>query len=142
MCASQKPARTVGIFEVVSFPAFEPAQAIAKLDTGAYSGAIHCSSIVEKQADNGPVLEFYPLNQKTPVQLEDFAVRYVKSSNAERQKRYFIETYIILAGRKYEIVLSLTDRSQMKWQVLIGRRFLKQHGFIIDVRKPSKYRKA
>lgn len=138
----QKRPKIVGVFELVSFPEFGNEQTIAKLDTGAYTGALHCSSIREISTDNGKVLEFVPLEAKTPVRLEEFAISYVKSSNGQRAKRYFIDTTIRLAGREYEIVLSLTDRRDMKWQVLIGRRFLRSAGFVVDARKPSKYRKA
>jgi len=134
--------KVVGVFEAVNFPSFSDADVIAKLDTGAYSGAIHCSRIKQLSRESGPGLEFYPLNSDEPVIFEEFAVRYVKSSNGDKKKRYFVETEIKIAGRTYPIVLSLTDRTDMKWQVLIGRKFLKQHGFIVDARKPSRYGKS
>lgn len=134
--------KIVGVFEIVKFPDFDDAQAIAKLDTGAFTGALHCSSIAEKDTEKGKVLEIMPLDSKKPYVFEEFAINYVKSSNGERAKRYFVDTKLVLGGQEYEVVLSLTDRSDMKWQVLIGRRFLRSAGFVVDARRPSKYRKA
>ncbi len=134
--------KVVGVFEAVNFPSFSNTDVIAKLDTGAYSGALHCASLEEVKGEAGPSLKFYPLSSRKSVTYDEFAVRFVKSSNGDRQKRYFIETKIKIAGNTYPIILSLTDRSDMKWQVLIGRKFLKQHGFIVDARKPSRYGKS
>jgi len=142
MSGSMPLSKIVGVFELIKLPMLGPQEIIAKLDTGAYSGALHCSQIRQIASDFGTILEFYPLDQKTPVTTDEFAVRFVKSSNGKREKRYFIETNIVLSGKKYPIVLSLSDRSKMRWQVLIGRKFLKQHGFVVDASKPSRYGKA
>lgn len=137
-----KQPKIVGVFELVRFPEFGNKQAIAKLDTGAYTGALHCGSIKEISSEKGKLLEFTPLDSGESVRVEEFAIAWVKSSNGTRTKRYFIDTKIMLSGKEYEIILSLTDRSDMRWQVLIGRKFLRSSGFVIDARKPSKYRKA
>jgi hypothetical protein len=61
--------------------------------------------------------------------------KYVRSSNGESQSRYFIKTQVKFAnGKKYPITMSLTDRSSMKFPVLIGRRLLAGR-FIVDVGK-------
>lgn len=41
---------------------------------------------------------------------------------------------ITLFGEKFEIELSLSDRSKMDYPVLIGRKLLKK-GFVVDVSK-------
>lgn len=124
--------KIIGTFEQVRFPEFHNAAVTAKIDTGAYTGALHCSHIEEIEVEGGKVLSFVPLGSVQPIQKDEFVVKYVKSSNGERESRYFIATYIVLGAKKYKITLSLADRSDMKWPVLIGRRFLKQHHFLID----------
>ncbi len=126
---------TIGIFERVAFPEFGIRAAIAKIDTGAYTGALHCSIITERNDDEGKVLVFKPLESDQLVQRENFVIRYVKSSNGAYQKRYFIDTQIDISGVTYPIILSLTDRSGMRWPVLIGRRFLRRNHFLVDVKK-------
>jgi hypothetical protein len=41
-------------------------------------------------------------------------------------------------GQAYPITLTLTDRAAMKYQLFIGRKFLRLHGFLVDVNHPSK----
>ena len=129
--------KTVGSFESVIFPEFPAIGNVwAKIDTGAYTGALHCTLIHEEQAADGPVLHFSPFDHpETKISTADFAVKHVKSSNGLTSDRYFINTEITIEGHTYPISLSLADRSEMKWPVLIGRRFLKKNGFVGDVRK-------
>jgi hypothetical protein len=53
-----------------------------------------------------------------------------------------ITTDIEVEGQKYPIILSLADRSAMKWPVLIGRRFLRKNHFLVDVHHGKKYSQA
>lgn len=130
----------IGTFEQVSFPEFNSDPVRAKIDTGAYSGALHCQDIKEIDLEDGKVLSFLPLGGHEVVQKDDFLIKYVRSSNGKRQKRYFIATEILVQGKPYEIMLSLADRSEMKWPVLIGRRFLKHNNFLIDPSRAYGYR--
>ena len=59
-------------------------------------------------------------------------IRHVKSSNGAVQERIFIKTTLRLFGREYETELSLTDRKNMKYPMLIGRKFLEGR-FVVDV---------
>src|SRR5699024_4900525 len=70
-------------------------------------------------------------DQKIEVPLHD--QREVKSSNGTKELRYFIKTDIEFFGKSYEIECSLADRSAMKYPLLIGRKFLKKRGFLVDV---------
>ena len=129
---SSGPVRVVGAFESVVFPEFSTEPVIAKIDTGAYTGALHCNMIEERHTDSGKVLAFRPFELDTEVVREEFVIKYVRSSNGKREKRYFITTKIKLQGKQRLISISLTDRSDMKWQVLIGRRFLRQYKYLVD----------
>lgn len=121
-------------FEKVDFPLFNLEGVKAKIDTGAFTGAIHCTKIVEEDKPNGKILRFSPFDHpEIEVVMTDFAVKYVRSSNGGSQSRYFINTDITIKGQTYPIILSLADRSEMKWPVLIGRRFLRKHNFLVDV---------
>jgi hypothetical protein len=95
---------------------------------------LHCTKIEEESTKIGTVLHFspfvYPDNKIT---INDFTVRIVRSSNGTQEKRYFIKTFITLKGETYPVLLSLADRSNMKWPVLIGRRFLRKNRFLVDV---------
>lgn len=129
----------IGSFESVTFPEFNGYEVMAKIDTGAYTGALHCTKIREEESENGPILHFSPFDHpEIEISLSEFAVNHVRSSNGKVESRYFIDTSITVCGETYPIVLSLADRSEMKWPVLIGRKFLRKHNFIVDVNRVSK----
>ncbi len=129
--------KTLASFEPVTFPEFSViGKVMAKIDTGAYTGALHCTKIHEDASEQGNVLKFSPFDHpEIEILTLDFAVRHVRSSNGESVSRYFINTQINIQGDTYPITLSLADRSEMKWPVLIGRRFLRKNHFLVDVNK-------
>ncbi|MDZ7693746.1 MAG: RimK/LysX family protein [Balneolaceae bacterium] len=47
----------------------------------------------------------------------------VKSSNGLTEQRYIVKTIIHLLDESYKIELSLTDRSEMKYPVLLAESF-------------------
>lgn len=61
-----------------------------------------------------------------------YKIKNVKSSNGKTEERIFVKTVIELSNKRYEVELSLTDRKDMKYPMLIGRKFLQGH-FIVDV---------
>jgi hypothetical protein len=126
--------KVIGVFEAVGFPEFGVANVSAKIDTGAYTGALHCEHIEETEREGVPVLVFRPLDGTKEITKAEFLVKHVKSSNGDGQTRYFITTDIELHGNVLPILLSLTDRRDMKWPLLIGRRFLQQNNFVVDPR--------
>lgn len=126
----------IGRLEKVDFPEFGIDQVQAKIDTGAYTSALHCSYI--KQANT--ILHFVIQHQAGETQLEkeftttDFKRRKIMSSNGKSQLRYVIKTTIHIGGKIFKAEFSLTDRSRLKNPVLIGRKILKGK-FLVDVSK-------
>jgi hypothetical protein len=132
----------VGGFEKVSIPQFGVLNVVAKVDTGAYSGALHCSDI--KVVRRGPekirILKFIPLGKsKLSTETEHFMETYVRSSNGHRIKRFLIDTEIEIDNTVYPIRIGLSNRSEMKRPVLIGRRFLRRNNMIVDVTINQEY---
>lgn len=135
-----KNAKVLGPFEQVGFPTFGMDNVTAKIDTGAFTGALHCTKIDEIESDEGKILRFSPFDHpELVINTAEYITKQVKSSNGERQRRYFIETVIVLQDKRYKILLSLADRSEMKWPVLIGRSFLRAQHFLVDVNKMNQY---
>ena len=62
---------------------------------------------------------------------KEFNTIKVRSSNGIAQKRYEIKSTLKIFGKVYKISLSLSDRKEMKFPVLIGRKFLNGK-FIVD----------
>jgi hypothetical protein len=129
----------IGAFEKVSFPEFGIKEVTAKIDTGAYTGAIHATNIVEEKQADKMVLHFSPVNHPSTVYTtEDYFIKPVTSSNGHLEQRYFVDTEIVVNDTKYPILISLTDRSAMTWPVLIGRRFIRANKLLVDVTRINK----
>lgn len=129
-----KQQKIVGSSEIVDFPEFKLCDVPAKVDTGADTGALHCTKIEEKTVKGRQVIEFSPFDKpEVTITADVFSRRHVRSSNGQAKSRYFISTVISVQGVQYPIQLSLADRTEMTWPVLIGKRFLADNEFLVDV---------
>lgn len=120
----------IGRREYVDFPELNLFHLEAKIDTGAYTSALHCHCIEE----NCNTLYFRVFEHMPVLVFQDYSKKQVKNSFGDTEERYIIKTLMILGKRKIRISLSLTDRSKMKYPVLLGRRALKGK-FIVDIEK-------
>ena len=127
--------KTVGPYLAVDLPQLGIDQLSAKIDTGAFSGALHASGIKEVTDEQGrKLLQFTPHgSDQELIQVDTYHKRRVKSSNGEASLRYAFETEIVILEETYLITITLTNRSSMKYPMLIGRKFLRTHGFLVDV---------
>ena len=123
----------IGRFDKADFPALHLNDIAIKIDTGAYTSSIHCENIVEK--DNIIHCTFldeeHPLYNNREFVFKDYDVVFVRSSNGIIQKRYMVQSNIKLFNKIFKISLSLSDRQEMRYPVLIGRKFLTKK-FIVD----------
>ncbi|CAM1352367.1 ATP-dependent zinc protease family protein [Tenacibaculum crassostreae] len=130
--------KLIGRIEKISFLKWDIEDLPAKIDTGAYTSAIHCKHIEEVDG----VLQFILLCPKTEkynnklLQTTKYQVKSIRSSNGKKQKRYIVSTSVLFYEKKYKIKLSLSDRGKMTYPVLIGRKFLNKK-FIVDVSKKN-----
>ncbi len=143
------PKRLLGRRELVDFPAFALGGIEAKVDTGAYTSAIHCTDIhVETEGLAQPVLRVCLLDpghaeaDGRPLTFTEFALRDIRSSNGEVQERYVIRAVVRLYEEDFEADFSLSDRSDMKYPVLLGRSLLRQGQFVVDVARRNLSHKA
>ena len=132
--------KIIGRIERIDLPKFNLSNIDAKIDTGAYTSSIHCHLINKLSINNENIVQFKILDPKHPnyqeinIKLPIHSEKFVKSSSGESEKRIFIKTQISLFNKTFDIELSLTDRSRMKYPILLGRKALKDR-FIVDVSK-------
>lgn len=125
--------KVIGRFDKADFPALHLENIAVKIDTGAYTSSIHCENIVEKD----DVLhctfldEEHPLYNGKEFQFREYDIVFVRSSNGIIQKRYQVETTIKIFDKVFKISLSLSSRQEMRFPVLIGRKFLTKK-FVVD----------
>jgi hypothetical protein len=131
---TSKEKRIIGRREYIDFPELGLKTIIAKMDTGAYTSALYCQDIRE---ENG-VLVFRlldPSYNNYDTHEHRFTVygqKNIKNSFGEIETRFTIKTIVKIGRRRIKSVISLTDRSDMRYPVLIGRKILNNR-FIIDV---------
>lgn len=125
-----------GCLEQVGFPELGVTSVQAKIDTGAYSGAVHCTNIrvVRRGPEKRRVLKYNLLGKSTVSETEEFASTFIRSATGHRIRRHVIDTTIEVRGKQYPVRIGLADRSDMKRPVLLGRRFLRENNIVVDVR--------
>lgn len=136
-------ANILGRTEVVDLPEWKFEGLEAKIDTGAYTSSLHCHHVEAFNKENAEWIRFnlldpsheYYNNQILEMPL--LAQREVKSSNGMSELRYFVKTKIRIFDKELPIELSLSDRSAMKFPLLLGRKFLMRQKFIVDVSKTN-----
>lgn len=138
------PARKIiGRIELVDLPEWNFNDLEAKIDTGAYTSSLHCHDLEAFKQDGKNWIKFYLLDpdhesyNEQEIRMPVHDQREVKSSNGETELRYFIRTKVIFFDEAYDIEFSLTDRSAMKYPLLIGRKFLQKGPFLVDVTKEN-----
>lgn len=125
--------KVIGRFDKADFPALHLEEIAIKVDTGAYTSSIHCADIKEEDGVlNCTFLdEEHPLYNGKKFTFNDYDIVFVRSSNGMIQKRYQVETSIKIFDKVYKISLSLSSRQEMRFPVLIGRKFLTKK-FVVD----------
>jgi len=120
----------IGRREFIDLPELHLYNIEAKIDTGAYTSALHCEKI-ELQNSQLCIKVF---NNSPWICFDNFEKRFIKNTSGIGEERFVIKTLIIIGKRKIRSRLSLTNRAEMKYPVLLGRKFLKGK-FIVDVEK-------
>ena len=126
--------KIIGRVDVIDFPELGLYDINVKIDTGAYTSAIHCSEIIEENSTLRCIFNSTTHQNfgKTEIVFDTFWRTDVKSSNGYKENRYKVESEVVFFGKTYKIDLTLSTRDDMRFPVLIGRQFLKRK-FIVDV---------
>lgn len=134
-----KPYPRIGWREWVGLPNLGIKRIKVKVDSGAKTSALYADRIKKIGRRHGnDLIEFvvYPeqehKDKKIHVQAEAIDYRRVRSSNGSLDLRPVIITPIMIMGVEWDIELTLADRNQMGFRMLLGRSAIKGR-LIIDV---------
>jgi hypothetical protein len=125
---------TIGRLEHIALPGFGVERVQAKIDTGAYRSALHFQKVRTRTVDGRKeLLVTVRMGGRRVTKIfRRFQRVTVKSSNGDTSRRWLITTKVKLNGHSVPTQFTLFDRSDMKHQVLLGRKFLRGR-FVVDV---------
>lgn len=127
----------VGALEKCNLPALGIHAMQIRVDTGAATSSLHVDNLEEfTKADEQWVrFDIHPdvHDVKSVVTREAKVVskKRVKSSTATLERRFVIRTQIEISEQTWDINLTLTDRSEMSYLMLLGREAM-QGRLIVD----------
>jgi len=131
----------IGWREWVSLPELGIPAIKAKIDTGAKTSALHTFHIESFEEDNKEYIKFkiHPLQKDPDNIIECIAPvidkRSVKDSGGHAEERFVISTPLQIGEFIIPIEITLTNREDMLFRMLLGRSALIKAGIEVD---PSK----
>lgn len=130
----------IGWREWVSLPTAGLKWIKAKIDTGARSSSLHAFDVEEFQRNNVNWVRFCVRpwqdseEDATTIECPVHDRRAVRSSSGHTEQRIVVLMRIGLIGREINAEVTLSNRDEMGFRMLIGREALRQ-GFIVDPAK-------
>lgn len=119
-----------GSIETVAVPSLGIESLTAKVDTGAWTGALHCTDIYE---ENG-MLHFTPLGDTAlATTVAEYESRQVRGATGHVVERYIIPVTLVIKGKLYETTVGLSNRQLLRREMLLGRKFLIENNILVDV---------
>ena len=136
---SKKEPTIIGWMEYIDLPDTALKRMKAKIDTGARTSALHATDIELFQKDGTLWVKFNTWLERNGAAIHMEApvhdTREIKNTGGISEKRVVIETNMLLMGKIWPISISLADRSNMRFPMIIGRTALKQHNIAVHTRK-------
>lgn len=137
MAKKKAPTPVLGWREWVSLPELGILAIKPKIDTGAASSSIHAMHLKTFHRDGATWVRFdvHPEQRSSRVTVRVEApvheFRMVRSSSGHAAKRPVIVTPVEIAGQRWPIELTLANRDQMGFRMLLGRQALRGR-FLVD----------
>ncbi|GAB4342627.1 MAG: ATP-dependent zinc protease [Flammeovirgaceae bacterium] len=132
------PKKILGATDFVDLPELNLLNVSCKIDTGADVSALHCEKVRLVEKDGVEYISIVPLDpshhqyQRKVLKFRNFKEKKIKNSFGDSEFRYSIRTNIFILGEIFPVELTLTDRGNMKYPLLLGKNVLKNR-FLVDV---------
>ena len=131
----------IGWMEHLDLPLLGLRQIKAKIDTGARTSALHATQIETFEREGADWVRFQVQpDEHAPVQWVEAPIhdrRPIKNTSGIPEERIIIRTHLKLTDRSWVISVSLTDRSNMRFQMIVGRTALKNHNIAVHTRRAN-----
>lgn len=126
----------IGWREWVSLPDLGVAQIKVKVDTGARSSSLHATKIrmFERDGEKWVRFQINPDQDRTDNKINAEAkiidLRSIRSSSGAAEMRPVIKTRIQLLNRNWSIELTLSNRDEMGFRMLLGRQAFRKKFYV------------
>ncbi len=135
MSAKKEPLPAVGWRELVALPELGLTAVPAKIDTGARTSSLH-ATVLDRFERNGRnyvrfAVDFGRQHVRQVCEAVQVDRRGITSSNGETQMRLIVKTPMRIGAVEFRAEISLADRSDMQFPLLIGRTALRRR-FVVD----------
>lgn len=127
---------TFGWREWVKLPELGLSAIKAKVDTGARTSALHAFNLRPFLEDGKQRIEFsiHPkqkdINTVQICYADVLDERLVTDSGGHQEKRWVIETALVIGDHSWPIEMTLTARDNMKFRMLLGRTALENNALV------------
>ncbi|MFY8350686.1 ATP-dependent zinc protease [Pseudoalteromonas sp. SSM20] len=126
----------IGRLENIDLPEFGIFQMPVRIDSGAQTSSLHVDNVERITISGKPAVAFdlHPELHNVAAKVRCQAVikdqRKIKSSNGVREQRFVIITRAKLGDLSWPIEITLTDRSDMTYLMLLGRQAMGEKFYI------------
>ena len=117
----------IGSIESCNLPDIGIKQLQVRVDTGAKTSSLHVDNLEKFTRSGKPWVHFdihpdvYDVSKIISCKAALYDMRSIKSSNGQSEKRYVIKTMMQLGSHSWPIEITLTDRADMSYLMLLGR---------------------
>ena len=135
----EHPLLIIGWMEYVDLPDFGLLDLKAKIDTGARTSALHATDIETFMKGDADWVRFTTHathgGKNTRLECPVSSKRSIKNTSGVPEERIIIRTKFRIAKRSWTIDLSLADRENMAFGLIVGRTALKNHSIAVHTRR-------
>jgi hypothetical protein len=127
----------IGVLETCDLPDLNIFDLQIRIDTGAKTSSLHVDDITRERRDGRLGVSFnlhpdiYDVERETACWAPVSDVRRIKSSNGEVEQRLIIKTQLVMNTIKKEIEITLSNRAEMSYLMLLGREGMGDD-FLVD----------
>lgn len=132
----RKQKKTLGWREIVGLPELGFDEMPAKIDTGARTSALNAVDQVDFERDGQRWVRFTVPASKTraarQVEVPLLGKRDVKNTSGIVDHRRIIETRLVMGNDAWDIEVSLADRDNMQFAMIIGRTAIRGRSMVVN----------
>ncbi|MEM7428372.1 MAG: RimK/LysX family protein [Pseudomonadota bacterium] len=127
----------IGWREWVDLPELGARRLKAKIDTGARTAALHAEEIEPFRNNDQDHVRF----KMAPGELGgDWKIceapvadlRLIKNTSGVPEERYVINTSLRIGGRRWRIDVSLANRAEMGFELILGRTSIRRRNLVVN----------